>query len=261
MQQPTLDGAQLDRLEPIRRHLWGRQQQRRRTRERVGKPVGARWRAMSTRERPSDRGRRRARDDLWTVASEARRARIGAGLSLRAVAKAAGIDHARIWRFERGRFGELTAEDIAATCAVVGLDLRLRTYPGGDPLRDAGQQRLLERLRRRLHPGLRWATEVPLPIAADRRAWDAMITGTGWHVGVEAETVLDDLQALERRLNLKRRDGSEDHLILLVADTRRNRLALAAGPGAFASLPLRTRDVLRRFARAECPAAGGVVIL
>ncbi len=47
-----------------------------------------------------------------------------------------------------------------------------------------------------------------------------MIRGADWRVGVEAETVLDDLQALERRLGLKRRDGDVDHVMLLVADTR-----------------------------------------
>lgn len=216
---------------------------------------------MSTRERPSDRGRRRAHGDLLAVASDARRARIGSGLSLRAVGDATGIDHARIWRFERGALGELTVPDVVAIGAVVGLDVRLRAFPAGDPIRDAGQRRLLERLRARCHPGLRWSTEVPLPIQGDLRAWDAMIRAATWRCPVEAETVLDDLQATERRLTLKQRDGGQDHVILLVADTRRNRRALAAAPGAFASLPLRTREILRGFARGDNPGAGGIVIL
>jgi transcriptional regulator with XRE-family HTH domain len=222
---------------------------------------------MSTRERPGDRGRRRARSDLNVVAADARRARVGAGLSLRAVAKAIGIDHSRIWRFERGMVGELSLEDIVAIGAAVGLDVRLRAYPAGEAIRDAGQQRLLERLRARLSPGLRWSTEVPLPIEGDLRAWDAVIhgtdSGTGWALAVEAETVLDDLQALERRLALKRRDGAatHDHLILLVADTTRNRRALAAAPGAFADLPLRTRELLRDLAHGARPRASGIVIV
>ncbi|HET9347069.1 MAG TPA: hypothetical protein VFO05_15355 [Candidatus Limnocylindrales bacterium] len=53
----------------------------------------------------------------------------------------------------------------------------------------------------------------------------------GWRAGVEAETVVDDTQALDRKLALKKRDGLVDHVILLVADTPRNRRALAAsGP-------------------------------
>lgn len=216
---------------------------------------------MSTRERPADRGRRRARSDLHNVAVDSRRSRIGAGLSLRAVGDATGIDHSRIWRFERGQFGELDVEDIVALGAAVGLDVRLRAYPAGDPIRDAGQQRLLGRFHGRLHASLGWSTEVPLPVEGDLRAWDAVIRGDGWRLAVESETVLDDFQALERRLALKRRDGAEDHLLLLVADTRRNRRALASAPGAFADLPLRTRAVLRALAAGEDPGASGIVIL
>ncbi len=216
---------------------------------------------MSTRERPSDRGRRRANDDMRTVASDARRARIGSGLSLRAVGDATGIDHARIWRFERGAFGELTVPDVVAIGAVVGLDVRLRAFPAGDAIRDAGQQRLLERLRARLHVSLGWSQEVPVAVQGDLRAWDAVIRGSDWRRPVEAETVLDDIQALERRLALKRRDGGEDHLILLVADTRRNRRALAATPGAFTDLPLRTREILAALGRGDDPGRGGIVIL
>jgi hypothetical protein len=154
-----------------------------------------------------------------------------------------------------------TLHDYAAFGAAVGLDIRLRAYPAGDPIRDAGQQRLLGRLRIRLHPSLRWATEVTLPIEGDLRAWDAMIRGTDWRLPVDEETALDDIQATERRLALKRRDGGVDHVILLVADTPRNRGALAAAPGAFADLPLRTREVLRALARGTHPGASGIVIL
>ena len=216
---------------------------------------------MSTRELPGDRGRRRARADLQAVARDERRARVGAGLSLRAVGAATGIDHARIWRFERGAFGELTTIDIAALGAVVGLDVRLQTYPAGDPIRDAGQARLLERFRARLNAGLRWSTEVALAIPADLRAWDAVIEGRGWRIGVEAETVLDDIQALERRLALKRRDGDVDHVILLVADTVRNRRALKSAPAAFADLPPRTREILAALRDGRDPGGSGIVIL
>ena len=201
------------------------------------------------------------RTDLQVVAGDFRRSRVGAGLSLRAVGEAAGIDHARIWRFERGAFGELTTEDVAALGAVVGLEVRLHAYPSGDPIRDAGQARVLERLRRRVHPGLRWATEVPLPIEGDLRAWDALIRGSAWRLGVEAETVVDDIQALERRLALKRRDGEVDQLILLVADTVRNRRALASAPAAFADLPMRTRELLAALRVARDPGGSRIVIL
>ncbi len=72
-----------------------------------------------------------------------------------------------------------TLREYAAFGGAVGLDVRLRAYPAGDPIRDAGQQRLLERLRARIAVELRWRTEVPLPADGDRRAWDAVIAGHG----------------------------------------------------------------------------------
>ena len=171
-------------------------------------------------------------------------ARIGAGLSLRAAAAGSGANHQQLMRFENGELHRVSIPELGAWCAVVGLDLSLRADPGGDPIRDAGQARLLERLRREVHPSLRWRTEVPLPIARDFRAWDAMIVGPDWRLAVEAETVLADTQALERRLTLKQRDDAVDHVLLLVADTPRNRRARAASPAAFAALNGEPRDVL-----------------
>jgi hypothetical protein len=145
--------------------------------------------------------------------------------------------------------------------AVVGLRIGLRAYPGGDPLRDAAHARLLERFRRRLHPALGWRTEVPLPNAGDPRAWDAVVTGDGWRDGIEAETGVDDAQALERRAQLKQRDGGLDHVILVISDTKRNRQALGTAPSAFAAFPLRTRQVLGALATGRHPGASGIVLL
>ena len=78
---------------------------------------------------------------------------------------------------------------------------------------------------------------------------------------MEAETVVTDTQALERKLALKVRDGEAASVLLVVADTRRNRRALASAPAAFAGLPLRTGQVLRRLRDGDDPGAGGLVIL
>jgi transcriptional regulator with XRE-family HTH domain len=216
---------------------------------------------MSTRERPGSRGRRLAAASRIRLGAEVRRSRIGAGLSLRAVEEAAQVDHVRVWRFEHGRPTKMRLEDIGAIAAVVGLDLSVRVFPAGDPIRDAGHARLLERFRRELHPSLRWHTEVPFPDNNDLRAWDAVTGRADWRAGVEAETVIEDTQALDRKLALKMRDGAVDHLILLVADTPRNRRALAATTAAFADLPLRARELLRSLRAGEEPRASGIVVL
>jgi hypothetical protein len=151
--------------------------------------------------------------------------------------------------------------EYAAMGAVVGLDVRLRAYPAGDPIRDAGQQRLLERLRERLHPKLSWRTEVGLRLVGDPRAWDAEIGGATWRLPVDAETVVDDLQALERRLTLKQRDDGADQVLLVVADTRRNRRALAAAPAAFGAFGRDARSTLRALATGRDPGRSGIVMV
>ena len=61
---------------------------------------------------------------------------------------------------------------------------------------------------------------------------------------VEAETRLDDLQALERRIYLKQRDLGIRRVILLVADTRHNRAVLEAHPELLERFPVSTRACL-----------------
>jgi hypothetical protein len=104
----------------------------------------------------------------------------------------------------------------------------VRPYPAGDAINDAAQVALLGRLRARCHPSLVWRTEVPLPLPGDLRAWDATITSDAIRAAVEAETRLRDLQALDRRLALKQRDGGFDHVILLVLGSRANRSIIRA---------------------------------
>ena len=215
---------------------------------------------MTNRDGPITRARRTANEDEARVRADLARARRGAGLSRQAVATACGLSRSAVERLELGA-RRSTVQELAAIGAAVGLDVRLRAYPAGDPIRDASQQRLLERLRLRLHPSLGWATEVPIPLAGDRRAWDALIRGADWRAGVEAETVLDDLQDVERRLHLKQRDGTVDHVILLVADTRRNRRALAAGSAAFSGLTDDGRALLAALGAGRSPGSSAIVVL
>jgi transcriptional regulator with XRE-family HTH domain len=186
-------------------------------------------------------------------------------LSIRQVAAASGASHQQLLRFERGDLQRVSLTDLGAWCAVVGLDLAIRAYPAGDPIRDRAQLALLERFRKRLHPSLRWRTEVPLPLDGDLRAWDAEITGgqpERWRARVEAETRIADGQALTRRMNLKARDDPDGHLILLLSDSRANRRSLELIRDGFDDqLPLRTRSILVALAAGHDPAGSGVVIL
>lgn len=201
-----------------------------------------------------DRGDRIARADLARIGAESRAARVSAGLSLAAVGDAVGLSRSQLSRIERSLAPSATVAQLVRIGAVVGLDVRIRAYPGGDPLRDVAQIRLLDRFRRRLPANLTFRTEVPLPIIGDQRAWDGWIDGleggssSTKSLAVEAETRIADFQAQSRRLVLKMRDGGVDHVLMVVADTPANRSAIAAAQRAvtemFAISPRRALGAL-----------------
>jgi transcriptional regulator with XRE-family HTH domain len=178
---------------------------------------------MGTRERRIDAGAARGRILTATVLRELRDGRLDRGLGGCDIAHATGISAAQYSRIERGLTKSLSIEQASILLAVVGLELSVRTYPSGEPLRDAAHVALIGRFRATLHASLRLQTEVPFPAAGDRRAWDMVVVGADWRHGVEAETRPRDRQALERRLALKLRDGDVSSMSLLLLDSRHNR--------------------------------------
>jgi len=217
---------------------------------------------MGTVLRRSARASQLSGDLTRRVGGELRNARLEAGLSLEDVAQSTGLSKAEVSRIERGLAPWVSVDSICRLAVVVGLTASIRLYPDGPPIRDAAHAALLERLQRQLPALLQWRAEVPLPISGDRRAWDATIRGEGWWVAVEAETRLHDLQALERRLALKRRDGGEPRVILLINDTRPNRAALASARESLRSeFPLEAREILGALRAGRAPTAGGIVRL
>ena len=178
---------------------------------------------MANRERPRDRGARRAHEALSLLGRDARAARIAADLTQEAVASVLRLDRTWISRFELGDAPGISLTHVFEILAVLGLDASVRSYPAGDPIRDAGQARLLERLHLRLPPAVGWETEVPMPTMGDLRAWDGLLRLGQERWGVEAETRIGDLQARLRSLQLKRRDGGVDGVILLLNDSRHHR--------------------------------------
>ena len=172
------------------------------------------------------------------------------------------MDHATFARIERNEVENVSVRNLTLACAAVGLVLSARAYPAADPARDAPQLRLLSRFRARLPSAAPWQTEVPLPIPGDLRALDGFTRLYERSIGVEAETRITDVQAVGRKVQLKKRDARLDVIILLVSDTQANRAVLAqhreALRGAF---PLDTRAVMAALAAGECPASDGIVVL
>jgi transcriptional regulator with XRE-family HTH domain len=185
-------------------------------------------------------------------------------LSQAVVAAACGISRSTYSRVESGKAPTVTIVEASRIGAALGLDIVVRAYPGGEPLRDVAQERLLALFLADVRQPLRWAVEVPLPASNDhleQRAWDAVLRGGGRRTAIEVEMRIRDGQALERRLALKRRDDPADAFLLVVADTRTNRRVLAEHPGLFGDLArLRRRTVLAAV-RAGCHPPTGLILL
>lgn len=210
-----------------------------------------------------DRARRRATLQLIALAHELRDARLNAGRTQADVARATGISTSELSRIELGRTVGLRFETVAMIGSAVGLDVTLRAYPGVRLLRDEAQVHLLRALRERL--GARWSWRYEVPVASgDQRAWDAVgrcrVTSTG--LVVEAETRIRDVQAVLRRVSLKREAAGSPRIAVLVADTRNNRAVVAAAADVLAAeLPIGTRAALHALQRGLEPHGDCLIML
>lgn len=166
----------------------------------------------------------------------------------------------RYGAIENGRSVALTLDEMNRAAAVLGLSPSMRVYPDGAPVRDVAHATRLRRFLDEVRAPLAFRTEVPLPMVegrAERRAWDAMLYDGLKRCAMELEMRLRDVQALLRRIDLKRRDDPTESFVLLVADTRTNRRILAEFEALFADLPrLRQSNVRAALAAGRVPPTG-----
>ena len=195
------------------------------------------------------------------LGAELREARVAAGVSQAHVASVAGLTQSRVSRTETGQRLPPRLDELGRHCSALGLRLSLKAYPEGLAVRDAAQLDLLKRLRGRLGAGLGWKTEVLVGDYGDLRAWDAVIIGPT-SVGVDAETWLRDIQAIQRRTEAKWRDSAVEQAVLLVAATRHNRAVLREYRHALVStFPLSSEAVMHELQAGRIPQANGIVLL
>lgn len=155
----------------------------------------------------------------------------------------------------------LSINDAQRLAGVLGLELSVRLFPGGEPIRDAAQAKRIARLLAQVAPRLRPRTDVPLPQRPgerpERRAWDVVLDDSTERTVMEFESRLSDVQELTRRHNLKRRDDAAQHFLLVVADTDHNRRVLREYAALFSELPrLRTANVLAQLRAGRHPPTG-----
>ena len=201
---------------------------------------------------------------LAEFASEIRQARLAAGLSQEEVGRRAGVSGNKVWRAEHQRLPSLSLVDACLIAAVLGLDFSGRSFPTGARIRDAAQAPRLVRLLAKVGVPLTYRTEVPLVRRGDApelRAWDAVVYGYRERTGIELETRITDIQATTRRHNLKRTDDPVDHFLLVVANTKHNRLVMRDFAPLLGDLPrLWTATVLTMLSAGKHPPTGWIFL-
>jgi transcriptional regulator with XRE-family HTH domain len=184
-------------------------------------------------------------------------------ISQATVARAAGIAPSTLSRIERNLVGDLPLGPPCRAARALGLQVSVKLYPIGVAVRDAPQLALLARLESVLAAPLRLVREVSLPMRGDLRAWDGSIVGAVERAFIEAESRLGDVQALQRRVELKIRDDPRARIVILaVTKSDQNRRVLLEHREALRPmLPLDGAAVLRALRHRTIPAAGGIVLL
>jgi transcriptional regulator with XRE-family HTH domain len=219
---------------------------------------------MPATDRLFDRGTRLGDRRLRDLGEEYRDKRMELGLSQLSVARAARIPRSTYSRIERAKRPSLTVVVASRVAAVLGLDLVLRTYPGGEPLRDAASAGRIKFVCDCVGPPLRWKTEVPLRPRAEypeQRRWDIELTGAGRRTVIEFESRIHDAQGQRGRWNLKLRDDPADSFVVVVAETRRNLEVLRRFESLFADLPrMSSSAFLTSLRSGEHPPTGLVLL-
>ncbi len=119
------------------------------------------------------------------ISGDLRDARLERGVSQRALAAAAGIDHATVSRVEAGQ-AELPLRRLVALATALGMEPNIRLYPAAGPrIHDRVSAPIADALLRVAHP--RWVPRLEVPVAvpargvidivlADRQANDVVAT-------------------------------------------------------------------------------------
>lgn len=204
---------------------------------------------------------RRARRILASILDDIHERRLAEGLSQADVATALHCSRSWVGALERNEVSDVGFVELSRIGAAVGLDISARTHEGSSLLRDAGQVRLLNRLRSQCHASLPWGLEVAVG-RGDPRAFDAVIGLLPKAAAVEAITHLRDVQAQVRRAQLKAEAAGVEVILLLLSDTENNRRAVReAGRQLLDAFPLTSRAVLAYLRRGEVPPQSGIVFL
>jgi len=217
---------------------------------------------MAGRTSPVREAGRTAEWVLVSVGRELRVARYKAGMTQRSVGRAIGRSGSWVSRVEGGKVRGVSARQLTATAAAVGMRLYVSLYPAGRRPLDAPQLALLNTFNRRISPSWRREIEAVMPREGDLRAVDELISNGTCRCAVEAITRFASVEAQVRSARTKQRDIGAARLILLVKGSHANRRMLReAGSVLVDAFPIGTRWAMAALARGEDPGGDCLVLL
>lgn len=209
------------------------------------------------------------------VGDQLRLARHDAGLSIRSLGRATGIDATHISRVERGRRAP-SLDAIVAIATVLGRDVSLRLFEAAAPrVRDHLQVRMIEALLEILHE--RWIARLEVTVWRPVRGVIDVVLQERGTTNLVAGEGQSELQGVERQL--RRAAEKADALpsatgwpwadeavappasrLLLLRSTAANRELVRTLPAAFrAAYPARTRDACASL-NGEAPWPGAAIL-
>lgn len=125
-----------------------------------------------------------------------------AGITLAALARAAGVPYGHMWRIMSGKAAP-SIETYAKLAIPLGADLSTRLYPNTGPLiRDRHQARILEALLAQLHP--RWRAFTEVPVWKPSRGWIDVVLHEPHEGRIVATEVESDIRRIEQQVRWAR---------------------------------------------------------
>jgi hypothetical protein len=164
---------------------------------------------------------------ISTVLKELEQKRVEATISQGLLASARGTSQSSMARVLTNQRADIGLIELSEVASVLGMELFVRVYPIGDPVRDKGQLAAGRRFDACLSG--RWLVMDEAPVAGpgDERSWDKSLRlkdAQPTHVvGVDIESRVHDIQAIVRRTRLRERDGRADAILIVLSDTAHNR--------------------------------------
>jgi transcriptional regulator with XRE-family HTH domain len=217
---------------------------------------------MPLKERSTDRGTRRGAAIVVELGRELRLARLQHGLSQEALGHAIGMSDTQVGRIERGEVPGASVVCLTRLLSVAGLELSARVSDRRSAARQGATGIAQTVSEDRLRPPSRGGRKSQSAPSATFGPGTRYSVSARIEMGIEAETRLTDLQAVQRRITLKCRDREVGQAVLLLAGTRTNRVMIRTFETSIRNaFPIPGRVALRALREGQLSSGSALILV